>query len=147
MNIFSLHTTPLHVTQCTNQAGMCLCIKCLYMIAFRLGHVFIACNFFFSFAFVFSHFESNLNSTICPSGDFSHLLLDLMPSLTLLAVCVRGNGVQCTNADFKSFIFSSFINVHEHIYISYSLSHAPHPIIHPPLNNANNFGHFSGVKK
>lgn len=36
----------------------------------------------------FSHFESNLNSTICPSGDFSHLLLDLMPSLTLLAVCV-----------------------------------------------------------
>lgn len=155
MNMFpSHHTTPLystfHVTQCANQTGMCLCIKCLYMIVFRLGHVFHSLQFF-SRSLSFSHFESNLNSTICPSGIFSFFYLIWCQVWLEECACAfveMRKKSQCRNADFKSFIFSSFINVHEHIQISCSLSHATHPTsTHPPLNNANNFGHFSGAKK
>lgn len=72
---FSLHTTPyhsipLHVAQWANRTGMCLCITCFYMIAFLSSRSCFHRLQFFSRSLSFSHFESNLNSTICPSGVF-----------------------------------------------------------------------------
>lgn len=86
----------------------------IHMIVFSFRSCFHSLQFFFRLPF--SHFKSNLNCTICPSGVSFSFLLDLMPALTLLRVCVcvakQQRKIPCKKADFKSFIFLVYFFPH-----------------------------------